>query len=69
MNNSDRGKKHICPECASKYYDLKKEVVACPTCGAKPLVRKTSPATEPTKKKVRTKFRQSRQDYFGTTDS
>ena len=37
MNTSDRGLKHACPECATKYYDLKKEVVACPKCGAKPL--------------------------------
>ncbi len=25
MNTSDRGLKHVCPECATKYYDLKKE--------------------------------------------
>ncbi len=36
MNTSDRGLKHVCPECATKYYDLKKKVVACPRCGAKP---------------------------------
>ena len=40
MNTSDRGLKHVCPECATKYYDLKKEVVACPKCGAKPLAAK-----------------------------
>ncbi len=38
MNTSDRGLKHVCPECATKYYDLRKEVVACPRCGAKPIV-------------------------------
>ena len=37
MNTSDRGLKHVCPECATKYYDLKNKVVACPKCGAKPL--------------------------------
>ena len=36
MNASDRGQKHICPKCAIKYYDLKKEVIACPGCGATP---------------------------------
>jgi hypothetical protein len=36
MKTSDRGLKHVCPECATKYYDLRKEVVACPRCGAKP---------------------------------
>ncbi len=36
MNTSDRGLKHVCPECATKYYDLRKEVVTCPKCSAKP---------------------------------
>jgi hypothetical protein len=34
--SDDRGVKHVCPDCATKYYDLKKEIVACPRCGAKP---------------------------------
>jgi uncharacterized protein (TIGR02300 family) len=38
MDRSERGSKHLCPECASKYYDLNKEVVTCPKCGAKPPV-------------------------------
>jgi hypothetical protein len=25
MNRSERGRKHVCPECECKYYDLKKE--------------------------------------------
>ncbi len=40
MNTSDRGLKHVCPECTTKYYDLKKKVVACPRCGAMPLAAK-----------------------------
>lgn len=36
MNKPDRGLKHLCPECATKYYDLKKAVILCPKCGAKP---------------------------------
>jgi DNA-directed RNA polymerase subunit RPC12/RpoP len=44
MNTSDRGLKHVCPECATKYYDLRREVVACPRCGAKPLPKTTQPA-------------------------
>jgi uncharacterized protein (TIGR02300 family) len=40
MKTSDRGLKHVCPECTSKYYDLKKKVVVCPVCGAKPRAMK-----------------------------
>jgi len=36
MDAADRGSRHICPDCATKYYDLNKAVVACPKCGAKP---------------------------------
>jgi len=28
MNTSDRGLKHVCPECATKYYDLKEDFAA-----------------------------------------
>jgi rubrerythrin len=45
MNTSDRGLKHVCSKCATKYYDLKREVVTCPRCGAKPPAPKvTQPA-------------------------
>jgi len=54
MNTSDRGLKHACPECATKYYDLRKEVVACPRCGAKPLAAKVSEAAHPARKTGRT---------------
>ena len=50
MNRSNRGLKHVCPECATKYYDLKKEVVACPRCGAKQLAAKVPEATQPARK-------------------
>ncbi len=50
MNTSDRGLKHVCPECATKYYDLRREVVACPRCGAKPLAVKVPKATQPARK-------------------
>lgn len=36
MKVSDRGSKHFCAECEIKFYDLGREVVACPRCGAKP---------------------------------
>ncbi len=57
MNTSDRGLKHVCPECATRYYDLKREVVACPKCGAKPLAAIDPRATEPAKKNWRTTSR------------
>ncbi len=56
MNPSDRGLKHVCPECATKYYDLRKEVVACPRCGAKPLALKVRKAAQPARKTGRTTF-------------
>ena len=34
MKISERGLKHICQECKIKFYDLKKEIVVCPKCGA-----------------------------------
>ncbi len=40
MDRQDRGQKHVCPDCATKYYDLKRPVIACPKCGAGPAVAK-----------------------------
>ncbi len=57
MNTSDRGLKHVCPECATKYYDLKKKVVTCPRCGAKPLAAIDPKATQPARKTGRTTSR------------
>ncbi len=57
MNTSDRGLKHVCPECATKYYDLKKKVVACPRCGAKPRAAIAPKATQSARKTGRTTFR------------
>jgi ribosomal protein L37AE/L43A len=56
MIASQRGSKHLCPECASKYYDLNKEVVTCPKCGAKPLAAKLLKAVRPVRKTGRTAF-------------
>jgi uncharacterized protein (TIGR02300 family) len=38
MEATERGRRHICPECTTRYYDLNRSSVACPKCGA------TSPA-------------------------
>jgi ribosomal protein L37AE/L43A len=61
MDTSDRGLKHVCPKCATKYYDLKKEVVVCPKCGAKPATSKVLKSAQPAKKtgpKVFGRYRQ-----------
>ncbi len=54
MNTSNRGLKHVCPKCATKYYDLGKEVIACPKCGAKPLAAIDPKAKQPARKTGRT---------------
>lgn len=56
MNTSDRGLKHVCPECETKYYDLGKAVAACPRCGAKPPAAKVRKAAQPTRKTGSTTF-------------
>ncbi len=57
MNISDRGLKHVCPECATKYYDLKKKVVTCPRCGAKPPAAIVPKATQSARETGQTKSR------------
>ena len=56
MNTLERGMKHICPACEIKYYDLRKDVIACPKCGAKPLPPKLRKTTQQVKKTGRTVF-------------
>ena len=56
MNTSDCELKHVCPECASKYYDLRKEIVACPKCGAMPIAAKVLKAVQPVRETGRTTF-------------
>jgi len=46
MNNAERGAKHSCPDCATKFYDLHRKVVACPKCGAKLQEAKPVKATQ-----------------------
>lgn len=46
MKASDRGTKRVCSECSTKFYDLMREKVVCPSCGAKPRaseIRRSSP--------------------------
>ena len=34
MARPELGEKRICPECDTKYYDLNKDPIICPKCGA-----------------------------------
>ena len=56
MDTSERGLKHVCPECETKYYDLRKAVVACPRCGAKPPAAKVRKAAAASRKTGSTTF-------------
>ena len=56
MSTSDRGLKHIFPECETKCYDPRKEIINCPRCGAKPLPAKVRKAAQPARKSGRTVF-------------
>lgn len=56
MNRSDRGSKHVCQECETKYYDLRRAVVACPRCGAKPPAATAPKAAQPLRKAGRAPF-------------
>ncbi|MCP4327948.1 MAG: hypothetical protein GY791_05865 [Alphaproteobacteria bacterium] len=57
MQISARGLKHICPDCATKYYDLRKKTATCPKCGAKPPAPKPPRAARPPVRKTgRTNF-------------
>ena len=56
MDRSDRGKKHVCAECKTKFYDLNKKVVACPICGAKPPDRKAQKEAAPARRPGRASF-------------
>jgi uncharacterized protein (TIGR02300 family) len=33
LDKTKRGTKRVCPECATRFYDLLRESIACPACG------------------------------------
>ena len=37
MDKVNRGKKHICSNCMTKFYDFNKDIAICPKCGIKQL--------------------------------
>ena len=56
MNVSERGLKHVCTVCATKYYDLRKKTIACPICGTEPPAPKVPKAALPARKTGRLTF-------------
>ena len=42
MNKEKLGNKHLCSNCGTKFFDLKKEIPTCPNCGTE-IVIKTKP--------------------------
>lgn len=57
MDPSDRGLKHLCPDCGCKYYDMRKAAVACPKCGAKPAPAKLQRSNRPVRTNKTPSFR------------
>ena len=39
MNKDKLGNKHLCSNCGTKFFDLKKETPVCPNCGTEIIVR------------------------------
>ncbi len=51
----DLGKKHECPSCGAKFYDLGRPEVVCPKCGANPSADEEEEAKAPAKPARRSK--------------
>ena len=57
MEKSFRGKKHVCSNCNTKFFDLNKEKIICPNCKTEIVMKKKghiSPASSKIKEKVET---------------
>jgi hypothetical protein len=53
MTAAKRGSKHVCSECACKYYDLGKKAASCPKCGGQPIEQQLPSRGRPSKKSLR----------------
>lgn len=53
MTASQRGSKHVCSDCAGKYYDLGKVGATCPKCGGQPIERQLPSSGRPARKSLR----------------
>jgi uncharacterized protein (TIGR02300 family) len=41
-----RGTKRVCPECATRFYDLSRDPIVCPSCGAQHAPAAPAPVAE-----------------------
>lgn len=56
MTASRSGAKHVCSQCAGKYYDLGRKGAACPACGGEAIGRQLHASGRPVKKSRRNTF-------------
>ena len=43
MEKSFRGKKHVCSNCNTKFFDFNKEKIICPNCKTEKIIQKKAP--------------------------
>ena len=43
MEKSFRGKKHVCSNCNTKFFDFNKEKIICPNCKTEKIIPKKAP--------------------------
>ena len=43
MEKSFRGKKHVCSNCNTKFFDFNKEKIICPNCKTEIVIKKKTP--------------------------
>ena len=43
MEKSLRGKKHVCSNCNTKFFDFNKEKIICPNCKTELIIKKKKP--------------------------
>ena len=43
MDKSFRGKKHVCSNCNTKFFDFNKEKIICPNCKTEKIIPKKAP--------------------------
>lgn len=56
MTPAQRGLKHVCSECACKYYDLGRKKATCPKCGGQPVQQQLPSSGRPAKRAPRRTF-------------
>ena len=43
MEESIRGRKHVCSNCNTKFFDFNKEKIICPNCKTEKIMQKKAP--------------------------